>query len=147
MAENAVLGGMMALSTLGANAQTQQSNYNYKTPDNIVYQDCRTHNDSVAAKNHYDVEDYITNHPSTEKQLAQMFPQAYADRNANPQTWEKNQSNYAGKINGRMSIVGKTAAAVGQNPWQAILQKYSDLNYKSKQKQNNDIFSLSDFDI
>ena len=142
---NAAMTGMIGVASLNpSNTQAQQS-YNYKTPNNIVYKDCVTHNDSVIAKKYYDNNDYVTNHPLSEKQLSEIFPQAYADRNANPQTWKTNQSNYVGKIYGKISIVGKTAASVGKNPWQAILQKYTDANYKSK--QNNNIFNLSDFDI
>lgn len=76
----------------------------------------------------------------SEQDLIKMFPQAYKDRNANPRVWAKNQVKYVGQLpNGRSSLVGKIAASYGENPWQAIVQKY---------KESDDlVFQLKDFDI
>lgn len=75
------------------------------------------------------------------KQLKKMFPQAYKDRNANKDVWMKNQSKYTATMpNGKISLVGKIEASHGQNPWEALVKKYCP-------NQNDDIFTLSDFDI
>jgi hypothetical protein len=122
------------------NAQQTKQTYNYRTPNEIRYQNASTKQDSLLADKICDIDDYITNHPMGEKELASIFPQAYKDRNANPQVWNQNQTYYCGKVYGRISIVGKIAASKGENPWQAILNKYSKLNYQNKQ---NDVFATA----
>lgn len=135
----AAAGILGAASMFGGSQNAQaQSQYNYQTPDSIVYKNCDNKNDSVMAKKMWDNEDRITNNPLTVKQLAKMFPKAYKDRNASPEVWQKNQNSYCGTdVNGRMSIVGKRAAAYGKNPWDAIVRKYTVANYNSKVGKSN----------
>lgn len=72
----------------------------------------------------------------TMQELQQMFPQAYKDKDKNPKVWQKNQTKYVGNLpNGKTSLVGKIAASHGQNPWQALVDRYVST------------FELSDFDI
>lgn len=118
--KGAAVGGMMAMSPMQANAQTQ--NYQPQQNDSIQTQM------QQAQK-------------LTSQDLMKMFPQAYKDRNANAKVWFKNQKKYVAEVNGKISLVGKIAASHGQNPWDALLQKYCPEEYDSK------IFSLSDFDI
>ena len=118
--KGAAVGGMMAMSPMQANAQTQ--NYQPQQNDSIQTQM------QQAQK-------------LTSQDLMKMFPQAYKDRNANAKVWFKNQKKYVADVNGKISLVGKIAASRGQNPWDALLQKYCPEEYDSK------IFSLSDFDI
>ena len=76
----------------------------------------------------------------TVQQLQKMFPQAYADKDANPEVWQKNQVSYVGQLpNGKQSLVGKIAASHGQNPWDALVKRYCP--------QNDNVFQLGDFDI
>lgn len=61
-----------------------------------------------------------------------MFPNAYRDRNADSKTWKQNPSQYS-TIEGRRGLTaGQMAAAQGENPWQAILNTYTERNYNSK---------------
>lgn len=135
--------GAASLFPQNGNAQQVKQTYNYRTPNAIRYQNASTKQDSLLADKIYDNDDYITNHPMSEKELASIFPQAYKDRNANPQVWKQNQTQYCGEVYGKNSIVGKIAASKGENPWQAILNKYSKLNYQNKQ---NDVFATAFFD-
>ena len=112
----AALGGMMAMSPMQANAQSQ----NYQ------------HNDSTKTT-------VQQSQQMTIEQLMKLFPQAYKDRNANPQVWEKNQKMYVAEVNGKISLVGKIAASHGQNPWEALIKRYCP--------QEDNIFQLGDFDI
>ena len=112
----AALGGMMAMSPMQGNAQTQ----NYQQNDSI-----RT---TVQQSQQMTIE-----------QLMKLFPQAYKDRNANPQVWEKNQKMYIAEVNGKISLVGKIAASHGQNPWDALVKRYCP--------QEDNVFQLGDFDI
>lgn len=70
----------------------------------------------------------------TEKELIKIFPAAYRDRNATPEIWNQNQKEYCGEITTpwnnktKNSVVGKVAAAHGQNPWKAIKEKYLNNN-------------------
>ena len=110
------IGGMMVFHP-SANAQPQ--NYNNNT-------------DSVKT---------TTQRPQqiTLKKLKKMFPQAYRDKNANPEVWKQNQNMYVAEVNGKISLVGKIAASSGQNPWDALVKKYC--------YSENKTFSLSDFGI
>lgn len=114
--KGAAIGGMMAFSP-SANAQSQ--NYNNNT-------------DSVKTTTQQSQQ-------ITFKQLKKMFPQAYKDKNANPEVWKQNQNMYVAEVNGKISLVGKIAASSGQNPWNALVKKYCPSEDKT--------FSLSDFDI
>lgn len=97
----AALGGMMAMSPMQGNAQTQ----NYQQNDSI-----RT---TVQQSQQMTIE-----------QLMKLFPQAYKDRNANSQVWQQNQKLYVAEVNGKISLVGKIAASHGQNPWDALIKRY-----------------------
>lgn len=112
----AALGGMMAASPMQGNAQTQ----NYQQNDSI-----RT---TVQQSQQMTIE-----------QLMKLFPQAYKDRNANPQVWQQNQKLYVAEVNGKISLVGKIAASHGQNPWDALVKRYCP--------QEDNVFQLGDFDI
>lgn len=142
----ATAGAIAAAAMNPTNANAQQT-YNYRTPDSIRYRYANTKSDSIVSDKVCDNDDYITNHPFTERQLAKMFPQAYKDRNATPDVWKKNQESYISQVYGINSLCGKTAASVGKNPWEAILNKYTSRNYQSKMKQKDNIFTLGDFDI
>jgi hypothetical protein len=99
--KGATLGGMMAMSPMQGNAQTQ----NYQQNDSI-----RT---TVQQSQQMTIE-----------QLMKLFPQAYKDRNANSQVWQQNQKLYVAEVNGKTSLVGKIAASHGQNPWDALVKRY-----------------------
>ena len=114
--KGAAIGGMMAMSPMQGNAQTQ----NYQ------------HNDSTKTT-------VQQSQQMTIEQLMKLFPQAYKDRNANPQVWEKNQKMYVAEVNGKTSLVGKIAASHGQNPWDALVKRYCP--------QEDNVFQLGDFDI
>ena len=114
--KGAALGGMMAMSPMQGNAQTQ----NYQ------------HNDSTKTT-------VQQSQQMTIEQLMKLFPQAYKDRNANPQVWQQNQKSYVAEVNGKTSLVGKIAASHGQNPWDALVKRYCP--------QEDNVFQLGDFDI
>ena len=155
MFKNAMMGlavGAASMFPSQGHAQQSQQSYNYRTPNSVRYHDASNKNDSLMADKVYNAQDFITNHPLSEKDLTKIFPQAYKDRNANPNVWKANQTKYCGKIHGKNSIVGKVAAANGQNPWNAIVNTYTVKNYNSKtqkQKETQDVFSMhySDFSI
>jgi hypothetical protein len=79
--------GMMAMSPMQGNAQTQ----NYQQNDSI----------RTTAQQSQQM---------TIEQLMKLFPQAYKDRNANSQVWQQNQKLYVDEVNGKISFVGKIAA-------------------------------------
>lgn len=108
----AAIGGMLAMSPMQANAQQPQRNDTVQT----VRQEITT------------------------KQLRKLFPQAYKDRNAGPDVWKKNQTQYVAEVNGKICLVGKIAASHGENPWNALLRKYCP-------QSDEHIFQLGDFDI
>jgi hypothetical protein len=93
--------GMMAMSPMQGNAQTQ----NYQQNDSI----------RTTAQQSQQM---------TIEQLMKLFPQAYKDRNANSQVWQQNQKLYVAEVNGKISLVGKIAASHGQNPWDALVKRY-----------------------
>lgn len=112
----AALGGMMAMSPMQGNAQTQ----NYQQNDSI----------RTTAQQSQQM---------TIEQLMKLFPQAYKDRNANSQVWQQNQKLYVAEVNGKISLVGKIAASHGQNPWDALVNRYCP--------QEDNVFQLGDFDL
>lgn len=114
--KGAALGGMMAMSPMQGNAQTQ----NYQQNDSI-----RT---TVQQSQQMTIE-----------QLMKLFPQAYKDRNANSQVWQQNQKLYVAEVNGKISLVGKIAASHGQNPWDALVKKYCPQEDKTFQLGDFDI--------
>lgn len=86
----------------------------------------------------------------TIKQLKNMFPQAYKDRNANPEVWMKNKNSYCGQLpNGQTSIAPMIEASYGKNPWLLLLKKFNPDEYAkcSNKTQKNEIYNLIDFDI
>lgn len=84
----------------------------------------------------------------TVKELMQMFPQAYEDRNASPEVWIQNamkgkyhfNSNDENDSRGRSNLVAYIAGKNGQNPWNALLKRYCP-------NSDEHIFQLEDFDI
>lgn len=143
----ATAGAITAAAMNPTNANAQQT-YNYRTPDNVRYQGATSDLDSISRRKHYDRLDYLINHPLTEKQLSQIFPEAYRDRNAGPEVWKRNKDTYDHDVFGRKSVCGRIDASVGKNPWEAILNNYSSRNYEIEmKKQKDNIFTLGDFDI
>jgi hypothetical protein len=124
------LGGMMAMSPMQGNAQSQ-------TNDSL-----RQDRNSVEAL----TKQY--NKTYTVKELMQMFPQAYEDRNASPEVWIQNarkgkyhfNSNDENGSRGRSNLVAYIAGKNGQNPWNALLKRYCP-------NSDEHIFQLGDFDI
>ena len=112
--KGAALGGMMALSPMQGNAQTQDYNSNRQDRNSVE-----------ALTKQY-------NKAYSIKELVQMFPQAYVDRNANPKVWIENarQGKYSPTVkdNGdgryRTMMVAYIAAKNGQNPWDALVKRY-----------------------
>lgn len=112
--KNAILGGMMAMSPMQGNAQTQDYNPNRQDRNSVE-----------ALTKQY-------NKTYSIKELVQMFPQAYVDRNANPEVWIENarQGKYTPTVkdNGdgryRTMMVAYIAAKNGQNPWDALVKRY-----------------------
>lgn len=130
--KNAMVGAAIAGASLFPNHGYAQKTYNYKTPDRIKYAQSTNKADSLLADKVCQEYDYVTNHPKTEKELIKMFPNAYRDRNADSKTWKQNPSQYS-TIEGRRGLTaGQMAAAQGENPWQAILNTYTERNYNSK---------------
>ena len=126
--KGAALGGMLAMS----NPQTAQAqDYNPNRQDR---------NSVEALTKQY-------NKTYSIKELVQMFPQAYVDRNANPEVWIENarQGKYTPTVkdNGdgryRTMMVAYIAAKNGQNPWDALVKRYCP--------QEDNVFQLGDFDI
>lgn len=109
--KNLAMAGLMGLGVAGGmnNAQAQQQN-TYPDGDTIT---------TTQPTNKSQIRKY------TDKELAKMFPKAYADRNANAKVWFQNKSYYTGEINGKISLVGEIAASDGRNPWEALRQRYS----------------------
>ena len=99
--KTAALGGMMTMSPMQANAQTQNYERNDSTESTMQQRS-----------------------KMTLEQLIKIFPKAYKDRNANPKVWERNQKQYVAEVNGKISLVGKIAASHGKNPWDAIVKRY-----------------------
>ena len=97
----AALGGIMAMSPMQANAQSQ----NYQQNDSIKT--------SIQQSQQMTID-----------QLMKLFPQAYKDKDATPQVWQQNQKLYVAEVNGKISLVGKIAASHGQNPWEALIKRY-----------------------
>ena len=97
----AALGGIMAMSPMQANAQSQ----NYQQNDSIKT--------SIQQSQQMTID-----------QLMKLFPQAYKDKDATPQVWQQNQKLYVAEVNGKISLVGKIAASHGQNPWDALVKRY-----------------------
>lgn len=121
--KNAAMGAAIGLSSLMPGTSYGQSNSGYQNNNDTVK--------SVGMNVQY----------MSLEQLQKLFPQAYKDRNANPQVWEKNQKLYTATLsNGKISLVGKIAASHGQNPWEALVNKYC-------QNEHDSVFELSDFDI
>jgi len=112
--KGAALGGMMAMSPMQGNAQTQDYNPNRQDRNSVE-----------ALTKQY-------NKTYSIKELVQMFPQAYVDRNANPEVWIENarQGKYTPTVkdNGdgryRTMMVAYIAAKNGQNPWDALVKRY-----------------------
>jgi len=108
------LGGMMAFSPIQGNAQTQD------------------YNPSRQARNSVEALTKQYNKTYSIKELVQMFPQAYVDRNANPDVWIENarQGKYTPSVkdnnDGRYKnmMVAYIAAKSGQNPWDALVKRY-----------------------
>jgi hypothetical protein len=125
----AALGGIMAMSPMQGNAQTQDYNPNRQDRNSVE-----------ALTKQY-------NKTYSIKELVQMFPQAYVDRNANPEVWIENarQGKYTPTVkdNGdgryRTMMVAYIAAKNGQNPWEALIKRYCP--------QEDNVFQLGDFDI
>jgi len=118
-----------------ANAQnTNNCGYTYD------YSDCRTAKDSAMVRNIVDRKCQMKKFNKDE--LMKLFPNAYKDRNGNPELWKKNKNAYETTIEGKVSLVGVVAASRGQNPWEAVLN-----SYLSNTNNDNDTFSLNDFDI
>lgn len=121
---------MMAMSPMQGNAQNQ-------TNDSL-----RQDRNSVEAL----TKQY--NKTYTVKELMQMFPQAYEDRNASPEVWIQNarkgkyhfNSNDENGSRGRSNLVAYIAGKNGQNPWNALLKRYCP-------NSDEHIFQLGDFDI
>lgn len=112
--KGAALGGIMAMSPMQSNAQTQDYNPNRQDRNSVE-----------ALTKQY-------NKTYSIKELVQMFPQAYVDRNANPEVWIENarQGKYTPTVkdNGdgryRTMMVAYIAAKNGQNPWDALVKRY-----------------------
>ena len=127
--KNAAVGAAIGLSSMMPNnayAQNNaQNNYNYNNRD------------SVSVTNNVN---NVANQKMSIKQLRKLFPKAYKDRNANQDTWVKNQNEYVATLsNGKVSLVGKIAASYGNNPWNALVERYG-------QTEDSNIFSF-DLDI
>jgi hypothetical protein len=99
--KTAALGGIMAMSPMQANAQSQ----NYQQNDSIKT--------SIQQSQQMTID-----------QLMKLVPQAYKDKDATPQVWQQNQKLYVAEVNGKISLVGKIAASHGQNPWEALIKRY-----------------------
>lgn len=124
--KNAAFGAALGLSSLMPNTMQAQNNNTRGYQSNT--------NDTVQTTN-------VSNQKMSIQQLQKLFPQAYKDRNANQQTWQKNQTLYVSTLpNGKQSLVGKIAASHGQNPWNALVDRYG-------QTENDNTFDFGDFDI
>jgi hypothetical protein len=104
---------MMAMSTMQANAQSLSNNQ------------ARQNKNSVEALTKQYNKRYSV------KELVQMFPQAYVDRNASPEVWKANaeQGKYYCSTFGddgrqKNNLVAYIAAKSGQNPWDAVVKRY-----------------------
>ena len=123
----AALGGMMAFSPMNANAQTQ--NYQQNKQDSIE--------NSIRQR-------YAKTY--TIKELVQICPQAYVDRNATPEVWKANaaQGKYYTSVNDngdgkfRNNLVAYIAAKSGQNPWEALVKRFCP-------EQAGKTFKIGDF--
>ena len=123
----AALGGMMAFSPMNANAQTQ--NYQQNKQDSIE--------NSIRQR-------YAKTY--TIKELVQICPQAYVDRNATPEVWKANaaQGKYDTSVNDngdgkfRNNLVAYIAAKSGQNPWEALVKRFCP-------EQAGKTFKIGDF--
>ena len=123
----AALGGMMAMSPMQGNAQTQ--NYQQNKQDSIE--------NSIRQR-------YAKTY--TIKELVQICPQAYVDRNATPEVWKANaaQGKYNTSVNDngdgkfRNNLVAYIAAKSGQNPWEALVKRFCP-------EQAGKTFKIGDF--
>jgi len=123
----AALGGMMAMSPMQGNAQTQ--NYQQNKQDSIE--------NSIRQR-------YAKTY--TIKELVQICPQAYVDRNATPEVWKANaaQGKYYTSVNDngdgkfRNNLVAYIAAKSGQNPWEALVKRFCP-------EQAGKTFKIGDF--
>lgn len=145
--KNAAIGGLMGAATMfggtNANAQNVQQNNKQDTVqlDNSYLKRQKESEDFHKRLDKEILKRYQKKYSVDE--LKEIFPIAYEHRNADKNVWLNNKLSYVGEIDGKDSIVGMTAASRGENPWEAIVQRYTD-----NTKQNDDnIFTLGDFDI
>lgn len=120
--------GIMAMSPIQGNAQIQDGHISREDSiNNVILQ---------RNKKTY-----------TKKELIQICPQAYVDRNATPDVWKKHASEgkYYASVNDngdgkyKDNLVAYVAGKNGKNPWDALVKRFC-------RTEDDDVFQMN-FDI
>lgn len=88
----------------------------------------------------------LYNQKYTIKDLIQMFPQAYVDKNATPEVWMEHarEGKYTPSVRDEASgkyrefLVAYIAGKNGQNPWEALVKRYCP-------EEDGKTFKIGDF--